>query len=228
MDKRFTAASQIKKRDGRFAPFESDKIKMAIWKAGQATGQFGEVTAGTLSMLVLEKIAKLQLESTIDVEKVQDIVEEVLFESGYLKTTKAYILYREQRTHNRILARQGHSELMDAYLKDIDWKVRENSNMGFSLQGLNNYIASAITGRYWLQNIYTPEIREAHERGDFHIHDLNLLSVYCVGWDLKDLLESGFRGISGNVESAPPRHLRSALGQLVNFFYTLQGEAAGA
>lgn len=119
-------------------------------------------------------------------------------------------------------------QMIDGYLGKLDWQVRENSNMGYSLQGLNNYIASDLSKHYWLNAIYTAEIREAHDGGDLHIHDLNQLSVYCVGWDLADLLREGFKGVSGKVESKPPRHLRSALGQIVNFFYTLQGEAAGA
>ena len=114
------------------------------------------------------------------------------------------------------------------YLSLGDWKVRENSNMAYSLQGLNNYVSSEISKVYWLNKIYPPEIRSAHTEGDLHIHDLNLLSVYCVGWDLLDLLRQGFKGVEGKVESSAPRHLRSALGQIVNFFYTLQGEAAGA
>ncbi|MDR1166779.1 MAG: ribonucleoside triphosphate reductase [Deltaproteobacteria bacterium] len=218
----------IRKRDGRVVSFESQKITEAIRKAGQATGEFGYEAATLLTLRVLSTIEKLVLPDVLDVETAQDIVEEALFESSYWKTAKAYILYRAQRSHNRALAQTGHSELMDGYLQHLDWKVQENSNMGYSLQGLNNYIASAITSRYWLHDIYPEKVREAHVRGDIHIHDLNLLSVYCVGWDLMDLLKQGFKGISGNVESGPPKHLHSALGQLVNFFYTLQGEAAGA
>lgn len=119
-------------------------------------------------------------------------------------------------------------ELVENYLKQLDWKVRENSNMTFSVQGLNNYIASEISKNYWLNKIYTPEIKNAHVNGDIHIHDLNIISVYCVGWDLKDLLTEGFRGVKGKVESVPPKHFRTALGQVVNFMYTMQGEAAGA
>jgi ribonucleoside-triphosphate reductase (formate) len=119
-------------------------------------------------------------------------------------------------------------DLVENYIQKMDWKINENSNMCYSLQGLNNYISSDITSEYWLNRIYPPEIRDAHKKGDFHIHDLSLLSVYCVGWDLKDILVQGFRGVQGKVESAAPKHLRSALGQIVNFFYTLQGEAAGA
>jgi len=117
---------------------------------------------------------------------------------------------------------------IDQYLERLDWKVNENANMAYSLQGLNNYISSAVSEVYWLDKVYSPEIRKAHEEGTIHLHDLNQLSVYCVGWDLHDLLEQGFRGVAGKVESKPPKHFRTALGQVVNFFYTLQGEAAGA
>ncbi len=120
------------------------------------------------------------------------------------------------------------SSLIDSYLDKLDWKVKENSNMGYSLQGLNNYISSAVTKEYWLNEVYSKEIKQAHESGDMHVHDLNLLSVYCVGWDLADVIQTGFRGVPGKVASKPARHFRTILGQVVNFFYTLQGEAAGA
>jgi ribonucleoside-triphosphate reductase len=126
------------------------------------------------------------------------------------------------------LTTKAHIDLVENYIRQLDWKIKENSNMSYSLQGLNNYISSDVTSEYWLNRIYPPEIRDAHKSGDIHLHDLSLLSVYCVGWDLKDLLTNGFKGVAGKVESAPPKHLRSALGQIVNFFYTLQGEAAGA
>ena len=118
--------------------------------------------------------------------------------------------------------------LVDNYLKQLDWQVNENSNMSYSIQGLNNYIASEISKNYWLNKIYPADIRNAHINGDIHIHDLNIISVYCVGWDLKDLLTEGFTGVKGKVESAPAKHFRTALGQVVNFMYTMQGEAAGA
>ncbi|MDR2405661.1 MAG: ribonucleoside triphosphate reductase, partial [Deltaproteobacteria bacterium] len=219
---------QIKKRDGQLVPFEPRKITAAILKAGEATGEFGSDEARILTMKTLSKLDKMDNEDVLDVETTQDQVELTLGESGYYKTSKAYILYRAQRTHNRELAKAGANIMMDSYLNNLDWMVKENSNMGYSLQGLNNFIASSVTSKYWLYDIYSEKVRAAHQRGDIHIHDLNLLSVYCVGWDLFDLLKEGFKGISGNVESAPPRHLRSALGQLINFFYTLQGEAAGA
>lgn len=118
--------------------------------------------------------------------------------------------------------------LIDAYLKQLDWQVNENSNMSYSIQGLNNYIASEMSKKYWLNKIYPENIKNAHINGDIHIHDLNIISVYCVGWDLKDLLTEGFKGVRGKIESAPPKHFRTALGQVVNFMYTMQGEAAGA
>ncbi|MDR2349920.1 MAG: ribonucleoside triphosphate reductase [Deltaproteobacteria bacterium] len=220
--------TQIRKRDGRLAAFEPVKITNAITKAGKATGEFDSSVSTMLTLKVLSKIDKLDSPGPLDVESVQDLVEQSLHEAGYFATVKSYILYRSQRAQNRSLAELGSSRLMEGYLNLIDWKVNENSNMGFSLQGLNNYIASAVTTRYWLHHIYTEPIREAHSNGDFHIHDLNLLAGYCVGWDLMDILKSGFKGISGNMESAPAKHLHSAMGQLVNFFYTLQGEAAGA
>jgi ribonucleoside-triphosphate reductase len=218
----------IKKRDGRLAPFDSEKITLAIAKAGQATGEFGLETAGDLCRLVLGRAAA-EIGGPPEVERIQDLVETVLLGSVYRKTAKAYILYREQRAQMRALAGVGANlDLVDSYLRKLDWKVRENSNMGFSLQGLNNFISSDVTSEYWLNRVYPERIREAHRSGDIHIHDLNQLSVYCVGWDLMDLLKEGFKGVSGNIGSAPPKHFHTALGQLVNFFYTLQGEAAGA
>lgn len=222
---RFTT---IRKRDGRIDSFDATKITKAIAKAGQATGEFGDKEALLLTMKTLDRAELLAADTDIEVEKIQDIVEYILLDSPYRATAKAYILYREQRAQLRSITAKAHVDLMDGYLERLDWRVRENSNMGFSLQGLNNYISSDVTSEYWLNRIYTPRIREAHKNGDIHLHDLNQLSVYCVGWDLADLLKEGFKGVSGNVESAPPRHFRSALGQLVNFFYTLQGEAAGA
>jgi len=144
-------------------------------------------------------------------------VEEVLLSSPYRSTAKAYIIYREQHARLRDITNKMEVDLVDQYLKKSDWKINENSNMDYSLQGLNNYISSEVSKVYWLNEIYSPEVRRAHTDGDFHIHDLSLLSVYCVGWDLYDLLNEGFRGVSGKVESRPAKHLRSALGQVINF-----------
>jgi len=220
--------TKIKKRDGRLVKFNAEKITNAIAKAGAATGEFDVQEARKLTIKVLNLADKLFDGKVLNVEEIQDIVEEVLLLSPYRKTAKAYIIYRDQHARLREIANRMEVDLVDQYLKKSDWKINENSNMDYSLQGLNNYISSEVSKVYWLNEIYTPEIKKAHNDGDFHIHDLSLLSVYCVGWDLYDLLLQGFRGVSGKVESKPANHLRSALGQVVNFFYTLQGEAAGA
>ncbi len=219
---------EIKKRDGRILPFDSAKITAAIANAGKATGEFSEREAKKLTLRVLTLAHELRIGPIPEVEEIQDIVERVLLDSPFYKSAKAYILYREQHAQIRNITRKANIDLVEHYIQKLDWKIKENSNMCYSLQGLNNYISSDVTSEYWLGSIYPPEIRKAHKSGDFHIHDLSLLSVYCVGWDLQDLLRQGFKGVEGKVESAPPKHLRSALGQIVNFFYTLQGEAAGA
>ena len=220
--------TSIRKRDGRLVPFEAGKITAALHKAGRATGEFDEAMARRLMLRVLS-LAEASLPSAeATVEQIQDIVEEVLLASPFKRTAKAYILYRDQHARIRELAERLDVELVEEYLGKLDWKVRENSNMGYSLQGLNNYVAGEVSKTYWLNKIHAPEVREAHAAGDLHLHDLGLLSVYCVGWDLQELLRVGFRGAAGKAESGPARHLRSALGQIVNFFYTLQGEAAGA
>lgn len=219
---------QIKKRNGSVVEFDSSKITFAIAEAGKATGTFEEREARKLTLRVLTLAHELRLGPLPEVEEIQDIVERVLLDSPFYKAAKAYILYREQHARIRQMATRANVDLVDHYIQKLDWKIKENSNMCYSLQGLNNYISSDVTSEYWLNSIYPPEIRQAHKEGDLHIHDLSLLSVYCVGWDLQDLLRNGFKGVEGKVESAPPKHLRSALGQIVNFFYTLQGEAAGA
>ena len=218
----------IKKRNGRIVKFDSSKITAAVAKAGKATGEFSDKEARNLTLRILTLAHEMPMNYPPEVEEIQDIVERVLLDSPFHKTAKAYIIYREQHAQIRNIATRAHVELVENYVQKLDWKIRENSNMSYSLQGLNNYISSDITSEYWLNRIYPPEIRNAHKNGDLHIHDLSLLSVYCVGWDLQDLLTVGFMGVPGKVESAPPKHLRSALGQVVNFFYTLQGEAAGA
>ncbi len=218
----------IKKRDGRVAKFDSSKITTAVCMAGKASGEFEEREARKLMLRVLTLAHEVCSDDLPDVEDIQDIVERVLLESPFYKTAKAYILYREQHAQIRNIATMASVDLVENYIQKLDWKIKENSNMCYSLQGLNNYISSDVTSEYWLNRIYPPAIRDAHKNGDIHIHDLSQLSVYCVGWDLKDLLLQGFRGVNGKVESAPPRHFGSALGQLVNFIYTLQGESAGA
>ncbi|WP_236613329.1 ribonucleoside triphosphate reductase [Chrysiogenes arsenatis] len=223
--------TSIRKRDGRTVSFDATKITRAIASAGRASGEITDPlseVAQRLTHRVLLLAQQTFLQEPPTVEGIQDIVETILLNSPFPKTAKAYILYRDQHARNRDIASQADVRLVDQYLERLDWKVRENSNMGYSLQGLNNYIAGQISETYWLNKIYTADVRCAHQEGDLHIHDLGQLSVYCVGWDLQDLLRSGFRGAPGKAESHPARHFRSALGQIVNFFYTLQGEAAGA
>ena len=222
---------KIKKRDGKLVDFNSAKITNAIKKALFVTKEFTPETADELSAKVvrtLKENSSRRTQTTPSVEEIQDIVEGVLISSGYKETAKAYILYREQRSKIREFTSNANIDMVDDYLKLLDWKVNENSNMSYSIQGLNNYIASNVSKNYWLNKIYPNEIKTAHQRGDIHIHDLNIISVYCVGWDLKDLLLEGFKGVKGKVESAPPKHFRTALGQMVNFLYTMQGESAGA
>jgi ribonucleoside-triphosphate reductase (formate) len=223
-----TDFSRIVKRDGREVAFDAAKITSAILKAGRATDEFGDDIARQLTIRVLTLAQTMITDDIPAVEQYQDMVEDVLLQSPFKKTAKAYILYRDQHARNREMIARADVDLIDSYLDKLDWKVQENSNMAYSLQGLNNYVSSEVSKVYWLNKIYTPEVREAHASGALHIHDLGSLSVYCVGWDLQDLLRSGFRGAPGKSESLPAKHFRTALGQVVNFFYTLQGEAAGA
>jgi len=220
--------SQIKKRSGQIVSFNEKRISVAITKAGKATGEFDSKEANKLAKKVLICAEKIIKDAIPRVEQIQDVVEDVLLRSKYKKTAKAYILYRDQHKLLRNIANSVNNGLVEQYLNKSDWQVRENSNMSYSLQGLNNYISSEISKNYWLNKFYPENVRMAHTNGDFHIHDLNILSVYCVGWDLFDLLMEGFTGVEGKISSKPPKHFRSALGQVVNFFYTLQGEAAGA
>ncbi|MBU2521551.1 MAG: ribonucleoside triphosphate reductase, partial [Proteobacteria bacterium] len=173
---------EIKKRDGRIVEFDSTKITAAILKAGEATGEFGGKETRKLTLKVLTLAHELRLGPVPEVEEIQDIVEKVLLDSPFYKTAKAYILYREQHAQLRNLVTKANVDLVEHYIQKQDWKIKENSNMCYSLQGLNNYISSDVTSEYWLNRIYPPEIRSAHKKGDLHIHDLSLLSVYCVGW----------------------------------------------
>ena len=231
MGKIETQLKQIRKRDGRVVSFDPDKITDAIFKSAKAVGGSDRGAAESVTAAVAGILDIIYKDGRIPtVENVQDLVEKILIEKGHAKVAKAYILYREQ--HRKI--REGKSlideglDLVDNYLDRSDWRVNENSNMSYSLQGLNNHIAAAVTAKYWLERIYPPEIRDLHQNCEIHLHDLGLLSAYCVGWDLRDLLLTGFGGVKGKIESRPAKHFRSALGQIVNFFYTLQGESAGA
>ncbi|MCX6731466.1 MAG: ATP cone domain-containing protein, partial [Candidatus Parcubacteria bacterium] len=222
---------KVEKRDGQVVDFEKDKIIKAIHKALTATNQGNGKQARELTRRVAGLINKrFRKQEVIKVEDIQDIVEEVLILEGYVETAKGYILYREQ--HRRIreakTAIDESLEMVDKYIGDSDWQIRENANMGYSLQGLHQYIVSAVSKRYWLSKIYPKEIREAVNENSFHIHDLDFLGPYCCGWDLLDLLMRGFGGVKGKVESKPAKHFRTALNQTINFLYTLQGEVAGA
>jgi ribonucleoside-triphosphate reductase len=220
----------VRKRDGRLVPFDQEKITSAIFKAAQAVGGDDRERAVFISNQVVRMLEERFGDGSIPtVEDIQDLVERALIKNGHAKTAKAYILYRD--LHNKlrdIRALVDANELVEGYLEHVDWRVNENSNMSFSLQGLNNHIFSAVNSAYWLNRLYPKEVREAHTNGDVHIHDLYILAVYCCGWDLADLLRRGFGGVSGKIDCKPPKHFRSALGQVVNFFYTIQGESAGA
>lgn len=222
--------TQIRKRDGRIVDFDESKITEAIWHSAQSVGGKDKELSEKLASQVMERLnEKFHARSIPAVEEIQDMVETVLIENGHTKTVKAFILYREQHARMRDFRSLVDSdELMEGYLKRLDWRVNENANMSYSLQGLNNYVAAAISSNYWLNKVYPKEVREAHLNADLHIHDLQLLSAYCCGWDLKDLLLKGFGGVTSKIESNPPKHFRTALGQVINFFYTLQGETAGA
>lgn len=224
---------QVVKRDGKIVDFNSEKITNAIQKAASTTNEFNAQTARQLTRQVIDITRKMVEKKqgnfrAPSIEEIQDIVEYVLLSSDYKKTAKNYVLYREQHSKLREFVQSANVDMVDEYLKKLDWQVNENSNMSYSIQGLNNYIASNVSKSYWLNKIYTNDVKQAHVNGDIHIHDLNIVASYCVGWDLKDLLMQGFTGVQGKVQSKPAKHFRTALGQMVNFLYTMQGEAAGA
>ncbi|MFH0864400.1 MAG: ribonucleoside triphosphate reductase [Candidatus Gottesmanbacteria bacterium] len=222
--------TKIQKRNGRLVRFNPQRIIKALEKAFQAIGEKDGERVKYLADKVIEKL-EIRYDGKLipQVEEIQNIVEEVLMHHGHYNVARAYILYRELKRRTRdIYSLIDSDELVGNYLSKLDWRVRENSNMAYSLQGLNNHVASEISANYWLNKIYPPQIRQAHINGDLHIHNLQMLAAYCCGWDLRDLLFRGFGGVPGKIECRPPKHFRTALGQLVNFFYTLQGEIAGA
>jgi len=222
---------KIQKRDGRIVDFSQKKIEEAIHKAVVASNQGdGEVSKKVSDKVISLLNRRFKKGETPNIEQVQDIVEEALMLEDLIETAKSYILYREQRRAVREVAkaRDESSEKIDSYLTEVDWQIKENANMTFSLQGLNQYVGSYISKKYWLNKIYPKEIREAAANEDFHIHNLELLAPYCAGWDLYDFLVKGFGGVNGKLEAKAPKHFRTALGQLVNVLFTLQGETAGA
>ncbi len=221
---------QIVKRDRSTVPFKREKITIAIFKAANAVGGSDFSIAEALSSEAVRLAGQKYPEGIAEVEGIQDIVEKVLIEAGHAKTAKAYILYREKRRS----AREANAligatiNMFSEYLNDKDWQINENANTQKSINGLNNYVREAFTKNYWLHEIYPDDIRQAHLSGDIHLHDLGFFGPYCAGWDLRQILMNGFGGVGGKVESKPPVHLRSFLGQIVNSTFTTQGETAGA
>lgn len=222
--------TEIRKRNGNVVSFQPEKITRAIFKAAKAVGGNDWKRAESLTEEVVALAAAQLGEGIADVEFIQDMVEKVLIEKGHAKTSKAFILYREKRRS----AREANAligatiNMFTDYMADNDWRIKENANAQKSINGMNNYIRETFTKQYWLHEVYPEEIRNAHLSGDMHIHDLGFFGPYCAGWDLRQLLLQGFGGVEGKVESAPAKHLRSFLGQIVNSTFTTQGETAGA
>jgi len=222
--------TKVRKRDGKIEKYDREKITNAIFKAAIACNGKNRGTAEGLAEQV-EKILIKNFDTKIpSVEQVQDTVEKVLIENRHAKVAKAYILYREKRNAARKLnALTGATiDLFSKYLDSSDWAVKENANMQHSVAGLNNYVRENFTKSYWLNEIYPQEVREAHESGAMHLHDLGFFGAYCVGWDLRQILTDGFTGVPKKMSSKPPKHLRTFLGQVVNATFTTQGETAGA
>ena len=200
---------RIIKRDGSIAPFDGCKIESALVRAGQATGEYGNMEAQALTRRVLSQRIPLLNEIAPDIEQIQDTVEMVLFESGYRKTLRAYIVYREQ--HKKL--RSDRKTLVDVessineYLDQLDWRVNANANQGYSLGGLILNVSGKVIANYWLNHVYPPEVGDAHRNADIHIHDLDMLAGYCAGWSLRTLLNEGLNGVPGKVESGPPKHM---------------------
>ena len=226
-----TELSHIVKRDGSQVVFNSEKIMSAIRRAGEATEEFDQDEANLLTNQVIKVLRHRFSKGVLPtIEQIQDVVEQVLISANYYKTARAYIVYREQRSKSR----QDKKTLIDVassvneYLERADWRVNANANQGYSLGGLILNVSGKIIANYWLSHVYPQAAGEAHRNGDFHIHDLDMLSGYCAGWSLRALLQEGLNGVPGKVESGIPKHLGSALGQMVNFLGTLQNEWAGA
>ncbi|HJV82778.1 ribonucleoside triphosphate reductase [Noviherbaspirillum sp.] len=225
-----TFLTKIIKRDGSLKPFDPNKILSALLRAGQASGEFGHEEAEALTLQAVMQRIQLQGDAAPHIEQIQDVVEAVLFDAGYRKTLRAYVIYREQ--HKKL--RNDRKTLVDVessineYLEQLDWRVNANANQGYSLGGLILNVSGKVIANYWLNHVYPPEVGDAHRRADIHIHDLDMLAGYCAGWSLRTLLNEGLNGVPGKVESGPPRHMSSAIGQIVNFLGTLQNEWAGA
>ncbi len=221
----------VEKRDGRVVPFDKERIVEAIYKAARAVGGRDRQLAEELADEVVAILEETFRDRIPNVEDIQDIVEKVLIERGHARTAKAYILYRDQRKRLRDMRSllMDVEKVIEGYLTRSDWRVHENSNIDYSFPGLMLHASGTVITHYTLTTVYPPEVAKAHIRGDFHIHDLQMGIVgYCAGWNLRQLLHEGFNGVPRKVESAPPRHFDTALGQMVNFLGTLQNEWAGA
>jgi len=221
---------EVLKRDGRRAPFDANKIRSAILRAGQATGEFGEAEADLLTAQAAKVLIHKYHGTPPGIEGIQDIVEQTLIAANHLETARAYIVYRE--SHKKL--REDRKTVVDVeasineYLSRQDWRVNANANQGYSLGGLILNVSGKVVANYWLNHVYPPELGEAHRDGSIHIHDLDMLAGYCAGWSLRTLLHEGLNGVPGKVEAGPPKHMSSAVGQIVNFLGTLQNEWAGA
>jgi ribonucleoside-triphosphate reductase len=226
-----TLPTRIQKRDGREIAFDAAKIEQAIRAAGRETGEFGDLEASLLTAQVVKVLAHRYGNGRIpDIEGIQDVVEQTLISANHFATARSYIVYREQ--HAKLRADRGTlvdvASSIDEYLDRSDWRVAANANQGYSLGGLILNTSGKMIANYWLSHVYPPQVGEAHRNGDIHIHDLDMLAGYCAGWSLRTLLTEGLNGVPGKVEAGPPRHMSSAIGQIVNFLGTLQNEWAGA
>ena len=226
-----TLPTRVAKRDGAVAAFDAKKIESAILRAGQASGDYGDLEAGLLTAQVVKVLShRFHGERVPQIEDIQDVVEQTLIAANHFETARAYIVYREQhrtlRADRRTLVDVAGS--IDEYLDRSDWRVAANANQGYSLGGLILNSSGKMIANYWLSHVYPPEVGQAHRDGDIHIHDLDMLSGYCAGWSLRTLLAEGLNGVPGKVEAGPPKHMSSAVGQIVNFLGTLQNEWAGA
>lgn len=217
-------------RDGQRVVFDACRIRSAIARAGAATGEFGDTQAALLADEACRVLAYRWPGGAPHIEQIQDVVEQTLVAARHMATARAYMAYRQRRATLRADAQTlvDVQSSINEYLTRADWRVNANANQGYSLGGLILNVAGKVTANYWLSHVYAPDIGQAHREGDIHIHDLDMLSGYCAGWSLRTLLTEGLNGVPGKVEAAPPKHMSSAVGQIVNFLGTLQNEWAGA
>ncbi|MBO4854303.1 MAG: ribonucleoside triphosphate reductase, partial [Oscillospiraceae bacterium] len=222
---------QVVKRDGKVVDFHIDKISTAITKAFEALNkEFHPNVIDLIALRVTSDFESKVQEGKVTVEDIQDSVEKVLSEAGYADVAKAYILYRRQREKVRNINSTllNYKDLVDNYLKINDWRVKENSTVTYSVGGLILSNSGAITANYWLSEVYDDEIAEAHRSAAIHLHDLSMLTGYCAGWSLKQLIQEGLGGVPGKITSSPANHLSTLCNQMVNFLGIMQNEWAGA